>query len=119
MQRRLFLGTAFAVLTGSVTLADDTKPQTVKIKTSAICKMCKARIERNLAYEKGVTDVTLDVDTKVATVTFNPKKTDVAKIKANIVKTGYDADEISADPKGYDKLPNCCKKGGEKLMQHQ
>jgi copper chaperone CopZ len=111
MQRRFFLGTLLALLTGPLAFASD-QPQTVKIKTSAVCKMCKARIERNLAYEKGVTDVTLDVDTKVATVTYNPKKTDVAKIKANIVKTGYDADEVSADPKGYEKLPSCCKKGG-------
>lgn len=111
MQRRFFLGIFFAVLTGPLALASD-QPQTVKIKTSAICKMCKARIERNLAYEKGVTDVTLDVDTKVATVSFNPKKTDVAKIKAVILKTGYDADELPADPKGYEKLPSCCKKGG-------
>jgi copper chaperone CopZ len=115
MQRRLFLGTLLALLTGPLAFASD-QPRTVKIKTSAICKMCKARIERNLAYEKGVTDVTLDVDTKVATVTYNPKKTDVAKIKANIVKTGYDADELPADSKGYEKLPSCCKKGG---MGHQ
>lgn len=115
MQRRFFLGTLLAVLTGPLAFASD-QPQTVKIKTSAVCKMCKARIERNLAYEKGVTDVTLDVDTKVATVSFNPKKTDVAKIKAAIVKTGYDADELPADPKGYEKLPSCCKKGG---MSHQ
>ena len=115
MQRRLFLATLLAVLTGSLAFASD-QPQTVKIKTSADCSMCKARIELNLAYEKGVTDVTLDVPTKVATVTFNPKKTDVAKIKANIVKTGYDADELPADPKGYEKLPSCCKKGG---MGHQ
>ncbi len=115
MQRRIFLGIFLAALTGPLAFASD-QPQTVKIKTSAICKMCKARIERNLAYEKGVTDVNLDVDTKVATVTFDPKKTDLAKIKANIVKTGYDADELPADAKGYEKLPSCCKKGG---MGHQ
>ena len=116
MRRRLFFVTLLALLTGSVSFASD-QPQTVKIKTSAICKMCKARIERNLAYEKGVTDVNLDVATKVVTVSFNPQKTNVAKIKANIVKTGYDADELIANPKGYEKLPSCCKKGGEKLMQ--
>lgn len=111
MQRRFFFIPLLALLTGPLALASD-QPQTVKIKTSAVCKMCKARIERNLAYEKGVTDVALDVDTKIATVSFNPKKTDVAKIKAAIVKTGYEADELPADPKGYQKLPSCCKKGG-------
>ena len=112
MNRNLFLSGLLALsLVGTTTFADD-KDKEVKIKTSAICTMCKARIERNLAFEKGVKEATLDVDTKVVTVKYNPAKTDVAKLKANITKTGYDADEVVADPKGYDKLPSCCKKGG-------
>ncbi len=47
----------------------------VKIKTSAICKMCKATIERRLAFTKGVESANLDVPTKVVTVAYNPKKT--------------------------------------------
>lgn len=93
------------------TFADD-KEKEVKIKTSAICEMCKERIERNLAFEKGVKEATLDVETKVVTVKYNPSKTDVSKIKSNITKTGYDADEVAATTEGYNKLPSCCKKGG-------
>jgi periplasmic mercuric ion binding protein len=88
----------------------DDKNKEVKIKTSAICGMCKERIERNLAFEKGVKEANLSLDDKVVTVTYNPSKTDVSKIKANIAKTGYDADEITADAEGYNKLPSCCKK---------
>ncbi|RIV25087.1 heavy-metal-associated domain-containing protein [Fibrisoma montanum] len=97
-------------------LTDDDKEKEIKIKTSAVCGMCKARIERNLSFEKGVKNAALDVKSKVVTITYNPKKTDVAKLKANIVKTGYDADELPADEVGYNKLPSCCKKGG---MDHQ
>jgi periplasmic mercuric ion binding protein len=94
---------------------DAPKPQTVKIKTSAICEMCKERIEKKLAFTKGVTDVNLDVDSKdkVVTVIFNPKKTSVEKIKKAIAEVGYDADEVVAETVGYDKLPGCCKKGGK------
>ena len=46
----------------------------VDIKTSAICDMCKSTIERDLAFEKGVKFSNLDLDTKVITVEFNPKK---------------------------------------------
>ena len=117
MNRNLFLSGLLAFsLVGTTTFADD-KDKEVKIKTSAICEMCKARIERNLAFEKGVKEATLDVDTKVVTIKYNPVKTDVTKLKANITKTGYDADEVVADAKGYDKLPSCCKKGGR--MGHQ
>lgn len=93
------------------TFADD-KNKEVRIKTSAICEECKERIERNLTFEKGVKEAVLDLDTKVVTVTYNSSKTDVAKIKANIAKTGYDADEVPATTEGYNKLPTCCKKGG-------
>ena len=117
MNRNLFLFSLAGMLSfGLITKAAgttnrDDKDKIVKIKTSAICEMCKERIERNLAFEKGVKEANLDVATKVVTVIYNPKKTDVTKLKANISKTGYDADELIADPKGYQKLPGCCKKG--------
>ena len=112
MNRNLFLSSLMALtLTGTTVLIADDKDKEVKIKTSAVCGMCKSRIERNLAFEKGVKEATLDVDTKIVTIKYNAAKTDVAKLKANIIKTGYDADEAVADPKGYEKLPGCCKKG--------
>jgi copper chaperone CopZ len=108
----LLLGNSFAGIASG-----DDKEKEVKIKTSAICGMCKARIERNLAFEKGVKEADLDVKTKVVTIKYNPAKTDIDKLKANISKTGYDAEEVAADPVGYNKLPSCCKKGGG--MDHQ
>ena len=82
----------------------------IKIKTSAVCGMCKDRIEQGLAFEKGIKDVSLDVDTKIATVKYNPGKTNPDEIRKLISKMGYDADSIPADQKAYDKLPACCKK---------
>ena len=112
MNRNLFLSSLIALtMAGTTLFAADDKDKEIKIKTSAVCGMCKARIERNLAFEKGVKEASLDVDSKVVTIKYNPAKTDVTKLKANITKTGYDADEVTADPKGYAKLPSCCKKG--------
>lgn len=88
----------------------DPKSETVKIKTSAICEMCKETIEKKLAFTKGVTESNLNLDDKVVTVIYNPKKTDVQRIKKSISEAGYDADEVVADEKGYGKLPDCCKK---------
>ncbi len=82
----------------------------VKIKTSAICEKCKSTIERDLLFEKGIKKVTLDLDTKVVTVVYNPKKTDEEKIRIAITKIGYDADSIPADSAAYLKLPDCCRK---------
>ncbi len=82
----------------------------VKIKTSAICEMCKERLERNLGLSKGVKYANLNLDDKVMTSKYNPKKTDVASIKETIVNTGYDANDVVADQKAHDKLPKCCQK---------
>jgi periplasmic mercuric ion binding protein len=90
------------------------KKEVVQIKTSAVCSMCKDRIEKNIAFEKGVSDIVLDVPTKIATITFNPKKTNAEKLKKAISKLGYDADDVKADEYAYNKLPSCCKKDAPK-----
>ncbi len=92
--------------------AQDKVPKTekVEIKTSAICGQCKDRLETNIGYEKGVTNVVLDLETKVLTVEYKTTKTDKEKLKKAVSKIGYDADEVPADPKAYERLPACCKK---------
>lgn len=89
---------------------ENKKLDTITIQTSAVCGQCKDRIEQGLAFEKGVKSATLDEKTKKVKVTFNPAKTNLDTIRIAISKLGYDADEISADPKAYAKLPPCCKK---------
>ena len=85
----------------------------VKIQTSAVCGMCKERIEGNMAYEKGVKSVSLDDKTKEVTVGYDPRKTDADKLRTAISKLGYDADNVAADPEAYAKLPKCCQKGNQ------
>ena len=84
--------------------------ETVKFKTSAVCDMCKARIEKSLAYEKGVQSATLDVASQMLTVSYRTEKTTPAALRAAVQKTGYDADDQTADAKSYNRLPDCCKK---------
>lgn len=88
------------------------KPGTeqVQIKTSAVCDMCKARLEKALAYEKGVQSATLDVPSQVLTVNYRADKTTPEALRAAVSATGYDADATTANVKAYDRLPDCCKK---------
>lgn len=83
----------------------------VEIKTSAICDMCKEAIEYDLTFEKGVKSAILNLDNKVVTVVYNPKKTDAETIRKRITKVGYHADTLLRDPEAYEKLPECCKDG--------
>ena len=94
----------------SVSFSQEKKSAELKVKTSAVCGQCKDRIEKGMAYEKGIKDVNLNVDTKIATVTYNPSRTTPLEIRKAISKLGYDADSIPADKVAYAKLPSCCKK---------
>jgi copper chaperone CopZ len=106
----LIISLGIVFLYTGVTYAQDNKPVELKIKTSAVCGQCKDRIEKGMAYEKGIKDITLDVDSKIAIVRYNPTKTTPAVIRMAISKLGYDADTIPADKVAYAKLPPCCKK---------
>lgn len=90
------------------------KTETISIKTSSQCDMCKLTLEKAMAYEKGVKKSNLDVPTSVLTVEYNPSNTTPEKIKKAVTETGYDADELPANPAAYEKLNPCCKKGAHK-----
>ena len=83
---------------------------TAQFKTSAVCGMCKTRLEKSLAYEKGVKSAVLDVPTQMLTVTYRADKTTPVALRAAVQKTGYDADDQTADARAYSRLPDCCKK---------
>ena len=84
--------------------------EVLKVKTSAVCEMCKAKIEKNLALTKGVNSANLNLDDKVVTIEYNSDKTDAVAIRKAITAVGYDADDVPAEKAGYDKLSDCCKK---------
>lgn len=85
------------------------KRDTVKIKTSSICDMCKRTIEKDLAFEKGVVFSNLDLETNVVTVVYKTKQTDPQKIRVRLNEIGYDADSLKAYPIAIERLPECCK----------
>ncbi len=104
---------AVIILPAAASAQEKKKTDTVEIQTSAICGMCKERIEGDLAFERGVRKVDLNNETKIVTIEFNTRRTDKEKLKKAISKIGYDADDILADQKAHDRLPACCQKGNE------
>ena len=81
------------------------KTETVKIYGN--CGMCKDRIEKagNL---KNNAKVDWNVDTKMATITYDAKKTNQDAILKRIALAGHDSDKFLAPNDVYSKLPNCC-----------
>lgn len=82
--------------------------KTEVIPVSGNCGMCKDNIEK-AAKKAGVSAADWNKDTKMLTVTYNPKTTDAAKIQQNIADVGYDTKDIRGNDEAYNKLHNCCK----------
>ena len=99
-------------LTFSATAQKTTDKAVIKTPTIQ-CDMCKDKIERSLFRAEGITSVKVDVKKKTTTVTWIKDRTNIENIKTQIANTGYDADDITADPDAYKRLPNCCKKTEE------
>ncbi len=116
MKTRLILLAITMLFALTVMQAQDKKSKknkklvTVEIQTSAVCGMCKERLEHDLAFEKGVKFVELNDETKVLTIKFKEGKNTKEKLKIAVTKVGYDADDLIAEEKAYNALPACCKK---------
>lgn len=67
----------------------------VKLQTSAHTDNCKAKIEKTLAYEKGIIESELNQESQILTVKYNSKKSDVKKIIKVIEGLGHEAKEIA------------------------
>lgn len=73
------------------------------------CGMCVRTIEKALNKVDGIINIGVNVENKKATVTYDDTKTDLSKIETAISKAGYDANNLKADEKAYEKLNECCK----------
>jgi copper chaperone CopZ len=110
------------LLVGFVTVsyAQQKAVKTVTIKTPTVqCESCKKRIENYMSHEEGIQKVNVDFKKKTTTVVYLTDRTNPENIKALIANVGYDADDVTAEPDAYKRLPTCCKKpedggGGEK-----
>jgi len=107
LQLVLFLLIGFA----GVSRAQLEKRLTAVIKTPTVqCQECKDRIEKYMSHEEGIFKCTVDYKKKTATVVYSSDRTNVENIKALIANVGYDADDVTAEPDAYKRLPTCCKK---------
>lgn len=97
---RIFLvAAALMFATNAANAALKANEAEVTFKTSIDCGGCKAKIEKNIPFEKGVEDLSVSLADKTVYVKYNTKKTDVDKIKKAIEKLGYKAEVIVPEEK--------------------
>jgi mercuric ion binding protein len=79
------------------------------IKTPNLqCEACKTRIENHLAHEDGISSVKADYRKHTVTVTWYSDRTNIENIKTELANLGYDADDVTANPDAYKRLPVTC-----------
>jgi len=107
--KSLILVLLLSVIMVSMLLSQENIKQ-YSFKTSAQCDMCKGRIEKHLSKQDGIVESNVEVETALCTVKYDSTKITIDDIRLEISKTGYDADEVKANKRSYEKLPKCCKK---------
>ncbi|MDR1756328.1 MAG: heavy-metal-associated domain-containing protein [Culturomica sp.] len=83
----LLLAALFGVLASPA--ADKKELTTVAYQAAISCENCKAKLEKNIPFEKGVKKLTVDLEKKTVTVTFRRDRNNAEKIKKAIEKLGF------------------------------
>ncbi|MDR0811120.1 MAG: cation transporter [Paludibacter sp.] len=94
MKTRIIFLALFAF---AVTFSAAAKKQTVVFKVSMHCEACQKKIEKNIAFEKGVKDLNVSLEKLTAEITYEDTKTDTAKLKKAIEKLGYTVEEVKTE----------------------
>lgn len=89
-------------------LEKKSKYTTVKFKVWGNCGKCKTRIENALKTD-GIKKAKWDLETKMLTITFNPKLITLEKIHERLAIAGHDTTIFYTPSKKYRNLPECCK----------
>ncbi len=80
---------------------------TETVKVYGNCGMCEKRIEKVGSIKK-ISKVDWNVDTKIATITYNAKLTNQDAILKRIALSGHDSDKFLAPDDVYNNLHGCC-----------
>lgn len=110
----LFVFVSFLLIAPANLQAQEKTPKvdTLHIETSAVCGMCKDRLESELGFVKGVKSVELDLDSKRLTIVYRTKKVSKEALRQKVADTGYRADHLPANPEAFMALPACCQAEG-------
>ena len=68
----------------------------VTFLTDVHCKKCVEKMEENLAFEKGVKDLKVNLKDKTVYVRYDSTKTNVEQLRKAINKLGYKAEVMPA-----------------------
>ena len=94
---QIILAVVFLLGAGAVSAQDNkknSKEEQVVFSVSMDCHSCEQKIKKNIPYEKGVKDLTTNLEKKLVTIKYQTDKTDKAKLKKAIEKLGFTCEEV-------------------------
>ena len=102
--KRILIIVFCSVFAVSLASAQETKKKSKKETVtffieSMDCENCIKKIEKNIAFEKGVTDLTCDLSAKTVKVIYRTDKTNVKKLLAAFDKIDKKAKVLKEDEK--------------------
>jgi periplasmic mercuric ion binding protein len=110
-----FLGLVGLFAINATVLAQKKPIQKAVIQTPGVQdEVCKTRIENFLVHEYGVSTVKADWRKHTVTVQWYTDRTNIENIKTALANMGYDADDVTANPDAYKKLPAACQHAAPK-----
>jgi copper chaperone CopZ len=102
-----------ALLSTAACQAQIKNAKAATVKVYGNCGMCETTIEK-AANKSKVSKADWNEETKMATITYDGKKTNVDAVLKNIALAGYDNQSFLAPDAAYNELPGCCKYDREK-----
>lgn len=101
--KRLVVALICIMCTCSIAFAQDkpkNKKETVTFYVEEMeCKNCVKKVEKNIAFEKGVSDLNCNLSDRTAKVTYNTSKTTPEQLAAAFKKIGMEAVVADNDTK--------------------
>lgn len=111
--KAILLASAVVLFSTSACQSQINNAKTETVKVYGNCGMCETTIEK-AANIKKISKADWNQETKMATITYDSKKTTLDAVLKNIALAGYDNQSFLAPDAAYNKLPGCCKYDREK-----
>lgn len=95
---RVIVAVTIILLVSTVAYAEKKTTKTVVYKATLHCQSCKAKVEKNIPYEKGVKDLKVDMEAQTVTVTFREDKNTKEQIRKAIEKLNIPVSGVDEQP---------------------
>ena len=111
--KKLSLILTMVLLYGCLSIINNNSTNKIKIDEinipTAQCNMCVANIENALNEIDGILKYKVELKSYKVKVKYNADKISLQSIEQLISKTGYQANNLTADVEAYNKLSMCCR----------